>query len=111
MQRTLAKLIAFSGCTLMVAHVLAQVPVQTARSAAVAPSQTTAAPASAATAAPVIAAAKPGTTGPGLKVAAAPPSVRAVTAAGSVIILADGIVANATMAQILPPAPGFVYER
>jgi hypothetical protein len=35
-----------------------------------------------------------------------------VTAAGSVIvILADGIVANATIAQIRPPAPGFVYER
>jgi len=38
-------------------------------------------------------------------------SVTRVTAAGSVIILADGIVANATIAQIHPPAPGFVYER
>lgn len=34
-----------------------------------------------------------------------------VTAAGSVIVLADGIVANATLAQIQPPADGFVYER
>jgi len=34
-----------------------------------------------------------------------------VTAAGSVIILADGIVANAAMAQIEPPAEGFVYEQ
>jgi hypothetical protein len=34
-----------------------------------------------------------------------------VTAAGSVIILADGKVAHATLAQILPPSPGFVYER
>lgn len=34
-----------------------------------------------------------------------------VTAAGSVLILADGIVANARTAQVLPPAPGFVYER
>lgn len=42
---------------------------------------------------------------------AASPSVTRVTAAGSVIVLADGIVANATIAQILPPAPGFVYER
>ncbi|MBL8344564.1 MAG: hypothetical protein JNN03_03915 [Rubrivivax sp.] len=42
---------------------------------------------------------------------ASPASVTRVTAAGSVIILADGIVANATIAQILPPAPGFVYER
>lgn len=33
-----------------------------------------------------------------------------ITAAGSVIVLADGIVANAASAQILPPAPGFVYE-
>lgn len=33
------------------------------------------------------------------------------TAAGSVIVLADGIVANATMAQIQPPADGFAYER
>ena len=34
-----------------------------------------------------------------------------VTAAGSVIILTDGIVANARIAHIQPPAPGFVYER
>ena len=34
-----------------------------------------------------------------------------ITAAGSVIVLADGIVANATLAQIQPPADGFVYER
>ena len=33
------------------------------------------------------------------------------TAAGSVIVLADGIVANAVVAQIQPPADGFVYER
>jgi predicted lipid-binding transport protein (Tim44 family) len=43
--------------------------------------------------------------------AANPASVTTVTAAGSVIVLSDGIVANATMAQIQPPAPGFVYER
>jgi hypothetical protein len=34
-----------------------------------------------------------------------------ITAAGSVIVLADGIVANATLAQIQAPADGFVYER
>ena len=34
-----------------------------------------------------------------------------ITAAGSVIVLADGIVANAALAQIQPPADGFVYER
>jgi hypothetical protein len=38
-------------------------------------------------------------------------SATTVTAAGSVIILLDGIVANATLAQIQSPAPGFVYER
>ncbi len=41
----------------------------------------------------------------------APASATKVTAAGSVIMLADGIVANARIAQIQPPAPGFVYER
>jgi hypothetical protein len=34
-----------------------------------------------------------------------------VLAAGSVLLLADGIVANAALAQIQPPAIGFVYER
>jgi hypothetical protein len=34
-----------------------------------------------------------------------------ITAAGSVIVLADGIVANAALAQMQPPADGFVYER
>ncbi len=45
---------------------------------------------------------------------AAKPTLAAVTsiaAAGSVIVLADGIVANATVAQIQAPADGFVYER
>jgi uncharacterized membrane protein YebE (DUF533 family) len=36
---------------------------------------------------------------------------RAVIAAGSVLFLSDGIVDSAAMAQIHPPAPGFVYER
>ena len=38
-------------------------------------------------------------------------SVTRVNAAGSVIVLADGIVANASMASFQPPARGFVYER
>jgi hypothetical protein len=42
---------------------------------------------------------------------AAARDLQRVTAAGSVIVLADGIVANARMAQVQPPAPGFVYER
>ncbi len=40
-----------------------------------------------------------------------PLSVTRVNAAGSVIVLADGIVANASMASFQPPARGFVYER
>lgn len=52
-----------------------------------------------------------------LKLAAAPVAMAKpgrlvrITAAGSVILLADGTVARAQMAQIVPPAPGFVYER
>jgi len=38
-------------------------------------------------------------------------AVVTITAAGSVIVLADGIVAQARLARIDPPAPGFVYER
>lgn len=34
-----------------------------------------------------------------------------VHAAGSVLLLADGIVADAHIAPLAPPAPGFVYER
>jgi hypothetical protein len=43
--------------------------------------------------------------------AAKPAAPTTTTAAGSVILLADGIVANAKFAQIQPPAAGFVYER
>lgn len=42
---------------------------------------------------------------------ARPGTTTVVQAAGSVIVLADGIVANAAVAQIQPPAEGFVYER
>lgn len=41
----------------------------------------------------------------------APKGSTSVHAAGSVIVLADGIVANATLASFQPPAAGFVYER
>ncbi len=39
------------------------------------------------------------------------PLTRMVVAAGSVLVLVDGVVANARIAQIHPPAAGFVYER
>jgi len=42
---------------------------------------------------------------------AAPTAVVKIAAAGSLIVLEDGIVANAAIAQIRPPAPGFQYER
>ncbi len=45
------------------------------------------------------------------KVAKPTVAMATITAAGSVIVLADGIVANAALAQIQPPAAGFVYER
>lgn len=55
--------------------------------------------------APVVAAA--------VDIRARPPvrDLRLVTAAGSVIVLADGVVAQARIAQVQPPAAGFVYER
>lgn len=40
-----------------------------------------------------------------------PATATRVNAAGSVLLLVDGKVANATLAEIRPPAPGFVYER
>jgi hypothetical protein len=46
-----------------------------------------------------------------VKVASPKPSSRMVTTAGSVLLLSDGVVSHASMAQIHPPAPGFVYER
>lgn len=36
---------------------------------------------------------------------------RTFSAAGSLITVADGAVTRARLAQIAPPAPGFVYER
>lgn len=42
---------------------------------------------------------------------AAPVAATTVHAAGSVLLLADGIVADAHIAPLPAPAPGFVYER
>lgn len=47
----------------------------------------------------------------GSRTALPAPATTSFTAAGSVIVLADGIVANATLAQIQAPADGFAYER
>lgn len=43
--------------------------------------------------------------------AAAVPSRTSFTTAGSVVVLADGIVADARLAPVPPPAAGFQYER
>lgn len=43
--------------------------------------------------------------------ASAPVSRTTVHAAGSVIELADGVVARVTLADFPTPAPGFVYEN
>jgi hypothetical protein len=38
------------------------------------------------------------------------PVTRTIAAAGSLIVMVDGVVVNASMAQIQPPGAGFVYE-
>jgi len=43
--------------------------------------------------------------------AAKPAAATTAAASGQIIVLADGIVANATHAQVHAPAAGFVYEQ
>ncbi len=43
--------------------------------------------------------------------AAAAAGTRTFHAAGSVIVLVNGVVASARIAPVAVPAPGFVYER
>lgn len=88
MKRKLVKMSLISCCALVGTHAFAQ---SASKALVDAPKMQTAA-ASAKAAKPVVAAAT-------------------ITAAGSVIVLADGIVANAALAKIQPPADGFVYER
>jgi hypothetical protein len=83
-----------SCCALMATHAFAQSsaqPPSVATRAPVGPAKTQAVAANVKAAKPILAA--------------------TFAAAGSVIVLADGIVANAVLAQIQPPADGFVYER
>jgi hypothetical protein len=61
--------------------------------------------------APAVDAPKMQTAAASVKTAKPTVALATITAAGSVIMLADGIVANATLAQIQAPADGFVYER
>lgn len=69
------------------------------------------APTSSAAAAPAREPAPTRTAGVDLKAPVAARELQRYTAAGSVILLADGIVAHARIAPVQPPAPGFVYER
>jgi hypothetical protein len=61
--------------------------------------------------APVVDAPKMQTAAASVKGAKPSVALATITAAGSVIVLADGIVANAALAQMQAPADGFVYER
>ena len=98
MKPGLIKLTLIAGCALTALPASAQPSAQPSSTAATTPAK-----------APVLAP-KALTAAVNLK-AGALASVTTVTAAGSVIVLSDGIVANATLAQIQPPADGFVYER
>ena len=86
------KLFAILGCALLSLPAAAQSRAEPAKAKAAAPAPK------------VLAAATPA------KVST-PMAAVTISAAGSVILLSDGIVANASIAQIQPPAPGFVYER
>lgn len=102
MKTLLVKLTFLAGGAVLASHALAQSPVQPGSVAA-----TTVPRALASTPSPtatVTAAANIGAASP-------KPVRRMVTAAGSVIILVDGIVAQATIAQIHPPGQGFMYEH
>lgn len=88
MKRSLVKLSLVSCCALGVTHAVAQSAIK----APVDAPKTQTAAASVKADKPVVA-------------------MATFTAAGSVIVLADGIVANAALAQIQAPADGFVYER
>jgi hypothetical protein len=57
---------------------------------------------------PKVAAATPAA---GARAVVRAPGTAVFTAAGSVVVLTDGVVSKAAMATIHPPAPGFVYER
>ena len=88
MERCLVKISLIACCALIGTHALAQ-------SSGKAPAQ----------------AAKTQTVAANVKGAKPAIALATITAAGSVILLADGIVANAALAQIQPPADGFMYER
>ena len=103
MKTLLVKLTFVAGGAMLASHAIAQTPVQPGNAAETAvpraPASTPWSPTDTVTAAANIGA------------ASAKPVRRMVTAAGSVMILVDGKVAQATIAQVHPPAQGFMYER
>jgi hypothetical protein len=87
-KRSLVQISLISCCALMGAHAFAQSTSKTSVDAA----KMQAAASIAKAAKPVVA-------------------VATLTAGGGVVVLADGIVADAAPAKTQPPADGFVYER
>lgn len=107
MKTLLVKLTLIAGGAVLASHAIAQSPVQPGSAAATtvprALASTPWSPTETVTAAAAAAA--------NIGAASPTPVKRMVTAAGSVIILVDGKVAQSTIAQIHPPAQGFMYER
>jgi hypothetical protein len=107
MKSRLAKLSLIVGAAVLASHAWAKSPALPNDAAPAAAHQ---APASAArAAAPTDAATTIAANH--VRAATPAPSTRMVTAAGSVLVLVDGVVSHANLARIHPPAPGFVYER
>jgi hypothetical protein len=61
--------------------------------------------------APTVVAAAPAPQGAAGAPAAITVTATRFAAAGSVFHVADGVVVHAAYARVVPPAPGFVYER
>lgn len=112
MNRCLVKLSLVSCGVLLALGVAAQTP-QPSTAKAPSKANSTKNPAASKPAAPKTQAddAKTQTAAVTAKATQAATATTTVAVAGSVIILADGIVANAAIAQIQPPADGFEYER
>ena len=99
----------FAACSLLAAQANAQTLVAPAAPTKLAVQQ---APALASTATTATTAMKLRVAARGMASTKGPsPVTTLVAAAGSMLVLADGIVAHAHTAQVLPPAAGFQYEH
>jgi hypothetical protein len=97
-------------CALAATHVEAQSGLPASNGVAPAVTKSAAKPVTRAASRNSVESAKTRTADAGSRTTAAAPVTASFTASGSVIVLADGIVANATMMQIQAPADGFAYE-